>query len=117
MKTIDGKIHVGDWFENSDAVLIDDRGPIAKELDWLCGKKVSIRYWITNERITKPAAQEIFLKKLFGEADICYESHYSEYTGYLWTDEDLNIGGHDLLNELRSSDGKYLILEVEAHDE
>jgi hypothetical protein len=33
----------------------------------------------------------------------------------LWTDEDLNVGGHDLLEEIRSYLGKFIYLEVDVH--
>src|SRR5437868_3327415 len=39
-------------------------------------------------------------------------SHYSEITGYLWTDENLMVGGHDLLDELRSHKGSFVHLEI-----
>ena len=41
---------------------------------------------------------------------------YSEITGYLGTDETLNVGGHDLLEELRSNIDNYIILEIEIYD-
>ena len=42
---------------------------------------------------------------------------YSDYTGYLWTDENLKIGGHDLLDELKEDCGKWLFLTIEYKDE
>jgi hypothetical protein len=41
-----------------------------------------------------------------------YRGVLSEYTGYLWTDEDLMVGGHDLLAELKSHLGKFCHLYV-----
>ena len=41
---------------------------------------------------------------------------YSEYTGYLWTDEEVLIGGHDLIEELRGCEGKWLLLEIVVHE-
>lgn len=41
-----------------------------------------------------------------------YVDQYSEITGCLWTDEELKVGGHDLLAELDSYNGKYLVMEV-----
>jgi hypothetical protein len=40
---------------------------------------------------------------------------YSETTGYLWTDEKLQVGGHDLIEELSGSAGKFLIFEADVH--
>ena len=50
---------------------------------------------------------------VMGDANVDLQSRYSEITGYLWTDEDLNVGGHDLLAELKGHVGKWLIMEVE----
>ncbi|MNJ80064.1 hypothetical protein D3C77_783070 [compost metagenome] len=50
-----------------------------------------------------------------GFCDVGYGARYSELTGYLWTDEYLKVGGHDIIEELRSYVGKWLILEIEVH--
>ena len=42
---------------------------------------------------------------------------YSEITGYLWTDEVVKIGGHDLLKEFETHLGKYLYMEIEYYEE
>jgi len=64
------------------------------------GNLLSVRYFLSdkNEDINK--LTENLIKSISGSADIDYGSHYSEYTGYLWTDQDLKIGGHDLADEL-----------------
>lgn len=87
--------------------------PFAKTLEWMRNKQVSVRYWITDVRCTVDEASDAFLRRCFGDADVKFRVHYSDLTGYLWTDEDLNVGGHDLLAELKSFEGKWLILEVE----
>jgi hypothetical protein len=56
--------------------------------------------------------KEVNVRALFGAIDTNFAVHYSDMTGYLWTDEDLMVGGHDLLAELTSHTGKYLVLEV-----
>lgn len=83
--------------------------------DAISGKVVTVRYWITDKPVTKEEAQEAFMMQVMGVAVVEFRSHYSEITGYLWTDEDLWIGGHDLAEELRSNVGKWLILEVDVH--
>jgi hypothetical protein len=87
--------------------------PLAETLEWMAGKQVCVRYWVTDKQVTTEEAQKEFLKRLFGVAEVKFSSHYSEITGYLWTDEDLNIGGHDLLYEFRRHIGEWIILEVE----
>ncbi len=108
------------WLEERDHGEADDilflsgtEEPLAEILEWMAGKQVCVRYWITDKHATADEAQEEFMNRLMGAADVKFLSHYSDVTGYLWTDEDLNVGGHDLLREFRSSLGKWLILEVE----
>jgi hypothetical protein len=92
--------------------------PFAQVLqDEISRKRVSVHYWVTDMEATKEQAQEDFAKTIMGAADCQFRSRYSETTGYLWTDEKCNVGGHDLVMELRSHVGRWLILEVDAHEE
>ena len=75
---------------------------------------VTVRYWITDQPCTKDQAIEAAVLTVLGFAQVKLQSRYSELTGYLWTDEDLMVGGHDLLEEFKSNTGKWLILEVET---
>jgi len=113
-RTYAGRLEEHDHGEAIDILFlsgIDE--PLAETLEWMTGKQVCVRYWITDKQVTKDEAQEEFMNRLLGAADVKFSSHYSDITGYLWTDEDLNVGGHDLLREFRSSIGSWLILEVE----
>lgn len=92
------------------------RHPLADELEEITNKRVTCRYWITDRQASRDEAQEAFLRTLTGIGEARCNSRYSEITGYLWTDEDLNIGGHDLLEELKSHVGKWLILEIDVHE-
>ena len=113
-KTYAGFLQIKDWGEAMDILFLSTLdGPLAQELDWMTGKQVTARYWVTNKECTKEEAEISFLESLDGVADVECESAYSEVTGYLWTDENLKIGGHDLLDRLKSDAGKWLILEVE----
>lgn len=85
------------------------------------GKQVSINYHIADEPLNEDEMTEALLAKLMGsaidgKAYVKYEHRYSEMTGYLWTDEKLMIGGHDLIAELYSHVGKYLHLNFTIHD-
>jgi hypothetical protein len=94
-----------------------DGDPVADVLQGsIANKQVSVCYWITDQQCTRDEAQEQFLKKLYGAVDCEFKSHYSNITGYLWTDEDLVIGGHDLLDELRSNVGNFVVLDITVHD-
>lgn len=97
--------------------LSSQKEPVAYFLhDAINRKQVSVQYWITDVQVTRAQAQEEFLKKVLGFADCRFGAHYSDPIGYLWTDEECNIGGHNLIEELKSHAGKWLILEIEVHD-
>jgi hypothetical protein len=112
-----GFITEREYQDNDDALFIGDMGsPIAEDLmDEINEKQVSVRHWISDISQTKEELTESFLKNLFGAVDAEYTARYSEDTGYLWTDSKLNIGGHNLLDELESNIGKYIYLEIDVH--
>ena len=112
-----GLIVEGSKGENEEALFIGEiKEPIAYELkEKIQGKEVSIRYWISNIEKTKEKLTTNMIKTMVGAIDADYEDRYSENTGYLWTDEDINVGGHDLLSELRSSIGKFNYMEIDVH--
>ena len=90
--------------------------PLSEILKEQIGKrKVSVRYWITKVECAPRAAKEAFIRSLFGKMDAEYDSHYGDITGFLYANEHLKIGGHNLLEELKTHDGKWLILEVDIH--
>lgn len=76
------------------------------------GRFASVRYWVTDEPRTREELDDGMIRTLEGDLDAKFHVHYSEIIGYLWTDEELTVGGHDLLEELRSFKGKYLYLEI-----
>jgi len=118
MKTYTGFLDVHDYGESDDVLFLSSIDePLAEELEWMCDQNVTVKYWITDEEVSKDEAQEKFLNKIMGFAVADFSVHYGDWTGYLWTDEDLNVGGHDLLEELKFHDGQFLILEIEQHTE
>lgn len=115
IRTYNGLLCLHDMEDASDVLFLSSlHSPLADELSWMSGKKVTVRYWITDIETTKEEAEFTFIQAYIGEADCKFSSHYSDMTGYLWTDEELNVGGHDLMRELKSYIGKWLILEVES---
>jgi len=80
------------------------------------GNHLSVRYYISSKETTLEQVKEDWLKKVMGITDCEYfDRHGSEWTGYMWTDQELNVGGHNLRDELESYFGKYLILEIDYH--
>lgn len=112
-----GFIRVGNKGENDSALFIGDiREPIAEIFnDDLQGKQVSVRYWVSATEKTKNQLEENFVKKLLGDVDADYSDVRSEYTGYLWTNQNIKIGGHDLLEELYSYINKFVYIEIDIH--
>lgn len=113
-----GVIKERHYGENDFALFIGDSDePIAEILqERINRKQVSIRYWISDTEKTKQELQESVLKNLFGAIDAEYRDSYSDLTGYLWTDENLMVGGHNLLEELRSNIRKFIYLEIDIHN-
>ena len=114
-KTYQGLLSTHSWGEATDILYLSSLAdPFAQELEWMHRKNVTVRYWITDAPCTKDEAIVAAVLSLLGFAQIELYSRYSEMTGYLWTDEKLNVGGHDLLAELKSNAGKWLTLEIET---
>jgi hypothetical protein len=119
--TVTGWLKVGDYGEAMDVLQIGDPAthewkPLAEALqDDIAGHTVTVRYWVTGKAMTRDEAAEAFLRTLYGAADALYVDRYSETTGYLWTDEKLQVVGHDLIEELSGSAGKFLIFEADVH--
>jgi molybdopterin converting factor small subunit len=91
-----------------------DGEPIAEVLDYMSGEIVTVRYYTSDKEATEEELQEDFLTNtLYGNLESDYGARYSEITGYLWTDDNLKVGGHDLREELESYAGKYLYMVVE----
>lgn len=114
LKTYKGLLCLHNFGEASKILYLSSlQEPLASVLnDDITYKKVSAHYWITDKEVSKEEAIKQHVKRLYGFADCSFGSHYSELTGYLWTDEEIKIGGHDLINELRQFIGKWLILEI-----
>jgi hypothetical protein len=114
MKTYEGLLSLHAYGQADDILYLSSvMEPLAEELQWMVQKKVTVRYWISDRQCSKEEISAEFTKVLFGASDGQFGARYSEITGYLWTDEELKVGGHDLIMELKSFVGKWLILEIE----
>lgn len=112
-----GQIQVKDYGESDDVVFLSGMDePLAQYLEEeIMFKCVTVRYWITDAEVSLEDAQEAAVRQLYGDFRAEFCARYSELTGYLWTDEELKVGGHDLLNELYTNKGKWIILEISCH--
>lgn len=100
-----------------DVLFIDsNERPFAEILaEDFSGENVTVRYWVSKKECVKDEAEISIAKTILGAAVGEFGHAYSELTGYLWTDEAMQVGGHDLLAELKSFHGSYLNLEVIVH--
>lgn len=113
-----GLLCLRSWGEADDILYLSTlERPLIEELEIIHKKKVTVRYWITDKQITKEEANNITALMAEGIVDANLWAQYSEITGYLYTDEELNIGGHNLLQELKSFIGKWVYLEIQMHVE
>lgn len=115
------RVHTG-WLtfnednDGHETVSLDGE-PIAEVLDYMSGRIVTVSYYISNKEAEEEDLKEDFLiNTLYGNLNSNYGACYSEITGYLWTNDDLQVGGHDLRRELESHVGKFLYLIVEVDE-
>lgn len=117
-----GRIVERSYGEDDDAVFVGEESnePFAArfrdDLDQH-GRYVSVSYYVSQEPKTADELLENELRKVAGSAEADYTQRYSDITGYLWTDEELNVGGHDLLDELYTLAGQYLYMTVTFAEE
>lgn len=76
------------------------------------GEFLSVRYFVADKPMADDELAKAWIRYLYGKGDVDYCVRYSEITGYLWTNQDIKVGGHDLLEELYGSLGKFLHLEI-----
>jgi hypothetical protein len=112
------KVYQGIISEDSYGFLTVDDMSLAcdVECDWekFIGKEVFVRYYITKDKMTEEKAAEKLIQKMSGVLEAEYElDAYSEWTIMEWK-ENLSVGGHDLISELQSHEGKYLVLIIES---
>lgn len=115
-ETYTGLITLKDYGEASDVLFLgNDEEPLAERLmDDMCrwGRALTVSYFISDEPRSKEELVERLVQTVTGVGSAVYADRYSETTGYLWTDEEIQVGGHDLLAEI-SQPGMYLHMEID----
>ena len=92
--------------------------PFSKEMEEKCGwshKYASIQMLTGNTPIDLDHIDETKIVSMMGEVESRYYHRYSDYTGYLWTEEGFICGGHDLLKILQSHLNEYIHIEIELY--
>lgn len=115
-----GTLHLGTHGEACDVLILDDgesiySAPFTKVISSdieQYGGYLTVRYWTADKPCNDDAMIEGAIRELLGVGETEFNHAYSEITGYLWTDEEINVGGHDMLEELCAQQGRYCLLEI-----
>lgn len=97
-----------------------DQFPFTKEMQEKCGWRgsyASIQMLTGDTPIDMDHIDETKIVSMMGEVYSKYYHRYSDYTGYLWTEEAFKCGGHDIPAILRSHIGEYIHMEIELYEE
>lgn len=114
----EGRVSLRPWNNTKVVYLSDDEEEaLPDRLEEISEKRVSVRYWVAEKQATAAEITEEFAKTLSGRVNLKFGAVYNELSGHLWTDNELMVGGHDLLNELSSYNGKWLVLEIDIYEE
>lgn len=115
-----GRLRLGSWGEGDDILFLDTDEdypePLAKRIaddmdDY--GRFLSVRYWSSDAEQSDDDLRTSMIRELYGGGDGTeFSTAYSEITGYLWTNESIEVGGHDLLAELTNHVGQWCLLEI-----
>jgi hypothetical protein len=106
---------------NGEEIVVNNGGfaltkEMAKKIGW-GDYYASIRFVTADQSIDPTKVEEIIISSYYGNVDCEYYHRYSDYTGYLWTDEEFKVGGHDLIKILSNYIGKYIHMEIEMYKE
>ncbi|MNO21509.1 hypothetical protein D3C76_112830 [compost metagenome] len=123
MEKVEGNVHliggkIRDQYADHCCLHVHDI-ELADYFEQFVGKCVTVRYWV-NDRALESVDQavELTLEEAFGQGAVhanCTH-HWSEVTGYLYTTENAKVGGHDLIAELESWVGKFVLMEIKVHE-
>lgn len=93
--------------------------PLTKEMEDRCGwggKYASIQMLTGSTPIDMDHIDETKVVSMMGEVSSVYYHRYSDYTGYLWTEEGFKCGGHDIPKILSTHMGEYIHMEIELYE-
>lgn len=92
--------------------------PLTKEMEDRCewlDSYASIQMLTGDTPIDLDHLDETKIVSMMGMVDATYYHRYSDYTGYLWTEEGFKCGGHDIRKILSSHIGEYIHMEIELY--
>lgn len=109
---IKGYLKLREEYESGDGLYIDGE-ILSEQLEDIKGKNATVRFYISDTEKSFDELKENLIRTISGDVNAYYGDTYSEYTGYLWTNDQLNIGEHDLIEDLSNYDGKYCYLAID----
>ena len=93
--------------------------PLTKEMEdrynWR-SSYASIQMLTGKTPIDMDHIDETKIVSMMGLVESHYYHRYSDYTGYLWTEEGFKCGGHDSPKILQSHMGEYIHMEIELYE-
>ena len=88
---------------------------------WDFEKLVTVRYGISDKPIKDlDVLMADYVMQLYGDSELKSTIFATDVTGYIWTNENFQVGGHDIIEEIDAewtNNGKYLFLEITIHEE
>lgn len=86
--------------------------------------QVTVAWHVTDRPVPREELDENVARQALGDLRVNYHHAFSSMSGYVWTDEKAEVGGHDIVKELTTAiEGpdddelvRYLHLEIETHD-
>lgn len=115
-ETYRGKLAFVGNCEDDQLLSIDGRHPLAERIEEDMdkhGRFLSVRYMTSETEVPEEHVDAAIVEHVIGRGSARYKMVYSEVTGYLWTDEEFRVGGHDMIRELTSAIGRFLHMEIE----
>ena len=64
------------------------------------GKTMTVQYHLSSEPMSFYDLEEHLAKTALGLVKAEFYHRYSDLTGYLWTEEEIKVGNHDILKEI-----------------
>ena len=120
-----GKIEVYHYAygEYKDIAIVDETGykrlltGHLREFTLNYGRYINVRYYYSTEPFTDLSkAQEIMMTRYYGgfSADFsATQQGYSDVTNWMEYTTELNVGGHDLFQELKTFEDFYVLIEID----
>lgn len=93
-----------------------------RQMQAITGQVVSASWHISSEPKLYSELEGNMVKTAMGALQTEFHHAHSDLTGYLWTEESITVGGHDILEEISQvaknfNDGKrYLVIRIERTD-